>query len=175
MQTIKEFHTLRIKYSLYLQRVFVTAGWGIVMSIVGASQLFAAESGAKSPARQKSAAEIAAELANPNTASGTLNVNLNYITYKGNVPNANQQNALRLAFQPWLPYALGNGVNFFFRPMVPFIVQQDVRVTGGFDERSMELGDIAFETGIGKTFKNGLVLMGSVIGSATDDAFGFDQ
>jgi len=64
-------------------------------------------------AEERSADEIAAELANPNTVLGSMNFNLDYTTYKGNLPGASDQSALRLTFQPSLPYPIEKGVNFF--------------------------------------------------------------
>lgn len=127
---------------------------------------------------ERSAEEIAAELANPNTVLGTLNFNLDYISYEGSLPSADDQSALRMTFQPSLPYPLGNGVNFFLRPAIPLIIKQDVPVSGGYDEKGVDLGDIGFDAGIGKTYPSGLVLIGGVVGTiptATDDAIGKDQ
>ncbi|TGD71311.1 hypothetical protein E4634_18745 [Mangrovimicrobium sediminis] len=128
--------------------------------------------------REKTAAEIAAELANPNTVLGTMNFNLDYIAFDGDLPDANDQSALRMTFQPSLPYPLESGMNFFARPAIPIILKQDVPVAGGYDERDWELGDIGFDVGVGKTFSNGVVAIGGMVGTlptATDDAFGKDQ
>lgn len=132
----------------------------------------------EAPSETKSAAEIAAELANPNTVLGTLNFNFDYVSYEGDLPGAGDQSALRLTFQPSLPYPLGKGVNFFARPAVPLILKQDVPVAGGFDDPGFNLGDIGFDSGVGKTYPSGLILIGGVVGTlptATDDALGKDQ
>lgn len=52
---------------------------------------------------------------------GTLNFNLGYISYAGDLTGAENQNAMRMTFQPVLPYPVGNGVNFFLRPAIPVI------------------------------------------------------
>ncbi|PLW69886.1 hypothetical protein [Pseudohalioglobus lutimaris] len=56
---------------------------------------------------EQSNEEIARELANPNTTLGTLNFNLDYTSYKGDLPGADGQDAYRVSFQPVLPYPLG--------------------------------------------------------------------
>lgn len=125
-----------------------------------------------------SASEIAAELANPNTVLGTMNFNFDYIGYGGNLPNAGDQSALRMTFQPSLPYPIGNGVNFFLRPAIPVIFDQDVPTPNGFQNHGVDLGDISFDSGFGKTYSNGLVLIGGIVGTlptASNDALGLDQ
>jgi hypothetical protein len=129
-------------------------------------------------AEERSADEIAAELANPNTVLGSMNFNLDYTTYKGNLPGASDQSALRLTFQPSLPYPIEKGVNFFLRPAVPIIIKQDVPFSGGFEEKGVELGDISFDAALGKSYPSGLILVAGVVGTlptATDDSFGLDQ
>jgi hypothetical protein len=61
-----------------------------------------------------------------------LNFNLDYIRYEGELPGAENQSALRLTFQPSLPYPISKGLNFFTRPAIPLIIEQDVPVAGGF-------------------------------------------
>jgi hypothetical protein len=125
-----------------------------------------------------SADEIARELANPNTVLGSLNFNLDYQTYKGDLPGASDQSSTRLTFQPVLPYPIGNGVNFYLRPAVPIVISQDVPVIGGFDSKGVELGDISFDAAVGKSLPGGYVVVGGVVGTlptATDDALGLDQ
>lgn len=127
---------------------------------------------------KKSASEIAAELANPNTVLGTMNFNLDYINYTGSLPGAGDQSATLFTFQPSLPYPLGNGMNFFLRPAIPLILDRDVPTLDGYENHGIDLGDIAFDAGVGKTFPNGLVLIGGVIGTlptASNDALGLDQ
>jgi len=122
--------------------------------------------------------EVAKELANPNTVLGSLNFNLDYQTYKGDLPGASDQSSTRLLFQPVLPYPISKGVNFFLRPAVPIVISQDVPVIGGFDNKGVELGDISFDAALGKSLPGGYVVVGGVVGTlptATDDALGLDQ
>lgn len=125
-----------------------------------------------------SPAEIAAQLADPNTILGTLNFNLDYVSYAGDLPDAGDQSAVRMSFQPVLPYPVGEGVNFFLRPNIPVIFKQDVPVAGGFDNPGFNLGDIGFDAALGKSFSGGFVVVGGVAGTlptATDDALGNGQ
>lgn len=127
----------------------------------------------------RSAEDYAAELANPNTVLGTLNFNLDYVSYGGDISGAGQQSGLRLVFQPSLPYPIGKGVNVFLRPAIPLVIRQDVPVSGGgFDDTGFNLGDMSFDAAIGKTFPSGVILFGGIVGTlptATDDALGKDQ
>lgn len=141
-----------------------------------------AKSDSKGGAAKASAAEIAAELANPNTALGTLNTNFDYITYNGNLSGASDQSVNKMTFQPSLPYPLGGGVNFFLRPAIPVIFDQPVPQSGGgFATSDVELGDIAYDASFGKSYTvdGGVnVLIAGAAGTlptATDDALGLDQ
>ena len=122
--------------------------------------------------------DIARELANPNTVLGTLGFNLDYVTYKGDLPGASDQTSTRLTFQPALPYPISKDVNFFLRPAVPIVISQDVPGIGGFENKGVELGDISFDAALGKSLPGGYVVVGGVVGTlptATDDALGLDQ
>ena len=127
-----------------------------------------------------SATEIAAQLSNPNTNLGTMNMVFDYVAYDGDLPGADNQSAFRGTFQPSLPYALTPKTNLFVRPAVPIIFKQDLPNSNGeFDSKGVELGDISFDTMVVSTFKSiGLVFGGGVVGTfptATDDALGRDQ
>jgi hypothetical protein len=126
-----------------------------------------------------SAAEIAEQLANPNTTMGTMTLITDYIRFQGDLPGARDQSALRMLFQPSLPYPLNDTTNVFMRPAIPFILDQDVPVgVGDFDNKRYELGDIGFDLALGKSLSGGVVVIGGVVGTlptATDDALGLDQ
>jgi hypothetical protein len=125
-----------------------------------------------------SADDIAKALADPNSVLGTLNFNLDYITFKGDLPGASDQSATRLTFQPVFPYPINDTTNFYLRPAVPVVIAQDVPTAGGFDNKGVELGDIGFDAAVGKTLPGGYVVVGGVVGTlptATDDALGLDQ
>ena len=124
---------------------------------------------------QRSADDVARELANPNTALGSLSFPIDYINYGGNLEGAGQQRGFRISVQPSLPVPLGPGVNFFARPLVPIIVRQPVVSADGFEAKGVELGDLGFDSAVGKTFKSGVILIGGLVRSiptATADALG---
>jgi hypothetical protein len=108
-----------------------------------------------------------------------MNFQIDQIAYDGDLPNAGSQNATRITFQPALPYALSETSNFFLRPAIPIIIEQDVPKGGGnYDTAKTELGDIGFDASVGKSLSNGLVLIGGLAGTlptATDDDVGLDQ
>lgn len=126
-----------------------------------------------------SAAEIAAELSNPNTNLGSMNTNFEYITFDGDLPGADSKSGLRATFQPSLPYALSPDTNLFVRPAVPLIIDQDVPGPDGFESESYELGDISFDALIARTFTDiGFVGGVGIVGTlptATQDNLGRDQ
>ncbi len=142
-----------------------------------------------------SSAEVARELANPNTSLGFMAIPIDYVSYKGDLPGADSQSAYRASFQPSIPYPLGKGVNLFVRPLIPVYFDQPTPVVfdtpvdddddnftsqggKGFEDTDTELGDISFDVAIGKTFSNGTVVIGGVVGTldtATDDAVGLGQ
>jgi len=140
------------------------------------------EVGSDGGAATASAEEIAAELANPNTPMGSLNTNFDYTAFGGDLPEAGDQSAVKMIFQPSLPYPLGGGTNFFVRPAIPVIFDQSVpSPSGGFDSTGVNLGDIAFDAAFGFTFKKKAganVLIAGLTGTlptATDEALGLDQ
>lgn len=128
--------------------------------------------------KKHSAEEVAKQLADPNTTLGFLTFNLDYFTYDGDLPGSDDQEAWKLSFQPSLPYSLGEGTNFFLRPLIPIIIDQPVYENGGFSSKGVELGDIGFDAAIGHSFPSGLTLIGGLAGllpTATDDALGLEQ
>lgn len=134
-----------------------------------------------------SAEEVAKQLSNPNTALAMLNFNFDYVDYDGFLPGAKDAGAFRLSFQPSFPYPLGDGKNFFLRPLIPLMYDQPVPVVGDqsigpqspfITGSGLELGDISFDAAIGKSFSNGMILVGGVVATlptATSDKVGLDQ
>lgn len=139
------------------------------------------------PDEATSAAAVAAKLADPNATLGQLSFPIDYIAYDGDLPGADSQAAWKLSFQPSLPYSLGEGLNLFVRPLIPVVLDQPVPVvgdqavttdSGDFSSQGIELADIGFDVGVGKTLSKGVVLVGGVVGTlptATEDSLGLDQ
>jgi len=137
--------------------------------------------GAISPtasAEEKSADEVARELANPNNSLASLTFKNQYRWYTGDLPDADDQGNYTLLFQPVFPFTLeptesGGKANLFVRPAVPLLLDQPTfdRREGSFDEVSA-LGDIGFDIGYGVTEKTGLLWAYGMVGTlptATDD------
>ena len=128
---------------------------------------------------KKSADAVARELANPNASLAKLEFENQFIWYKGDLPDADDQSNYTLLFQPIFPFTLeptasGGKANFFFRPAIPFLVDQPVpKVDDGefdFDEVSA-IGDTVFDSVYGVTEKNGLLWAVGALGTlptATD-------
>src|SRR5210317_1485954 len=86
--------------------------------LMGTGTVFAAE---------KSADEVAKELSNPAGALASLVFSLEYTTYKGDLPDADDQDGFSLSFQPVLPFPVGDkGRNIIFRPLVPVQINKPV-------------------------------------------------
>jgi len=119
---------------------------------------------AKSSGKTKSAEEIAAELANPNTPLANLNFKFQYRTFEGNLPNADDQDSTMLLFQPSMPFPLANGDLLLFRPAIPLFFDQPVfnPATSDFDSE-FGLGDIAFDLAYAPTTDTGLLIAVGII------------
>jgi len=125
-----------------------------------------------------SAQDVARELANPNTSLGFLAFPIDYIQYKGDLPDAGNQDATKISFQPSFPYPLAKDVNFFLRPLIPVIIDQPVYDGNHWDGKGTDLGDIGFDAAVGRGFANGVQVIGGVAGTlntATDDDLGLGQ
>jgi hypothetical protein len=74
---------------------------------------------------EKSADEIARDLANPNSPLASLNGKLQYRTFDGNLPGASNKHSMTFLFQPVFPFALGEtssgaAQTLFVRPEIPY-------------------------------------------------------
>lgn len=135
----------------------------------------------------ESAEEIAAKLANPNTPLATMNLKLQYRTFEGDLPDADEQDSTTLLFQPSLPFPLDNGATMFFRPAIPLILDQSVPTLNDqavvvddlidFETES-GIGDTGFDLAYGRTTETGLVWATGVVGSiptASKEELGTDR
>jgi len=125
-----------------------------------------------------SAADVARELSNPNTALASLNFKNQFRTFTGDLPNADDQSSYTLLFQPTFPFPFENGDKLIWRPALPVIVGQPVfnPDTMDFDSKSA-LGDFAFDLAYAPKTGGGLILALGLITSiptATND-LGFDR
>lgn len=125
-----------------------------------------------------SAAEVAAKLANPNTALASLNFKFQFRGFDGDLPKAGDQTGSGLLFQPSLPFPLANGDKILWRPAVPIQFSQPVfnPVTNDFDSES-GIGDIGFDLAYAPSSDNGLLLgfgIFTILPTATEDALGLD-
>lgn len=134
---------------------------------------------ASSFAEEKSADDVARELANPNTALASLNFKLQFRGFEGDLPDADDQNSATLLMQPTLPFPLANGDSILFRPAIPILIEQPVFSSSksDFDDES-GLGDISFDLAYTRTSKTGLLIALGIISSlptATKTTLGSDR
>lgn len=118
--------------------------------------------------------EMAEKLANPNAAIGTFNTFTDFYTYKGDLPGANDQNALSFTIQPSLPKPNFVGKQMlFFRPSIPILFNPKLYdpLNENFDNGGINLGDIGYDLALGGTTEKGLLYlfgMSGTIPTATD-------
>jgi len=138
-----------------------------------------AENYAITPALQdeKSADEVARELANPNNSLASLTFKNQYRWYEGNLPKADDQANYTLLFQPVFPFTMnptadGDKANLFIRPAFPVLIDQPAFNADQGDFYGVDaLGDIGFDIGYGVTQKTGLLWAFGMVGTlptATD-------
>jgi hypothetical protein len=130
-------------------------------------------------AQEMTADEIARELANPANPMSSIGNNLEYKSYKGDLPGAGNQESLTYLLQPSFPFDLGEGRTFALRPAIPVFIQQPVydAASGKFTDES-GLGDISFDSFLGRTRPSGWITMYGVFGvlpTASEDTLGKDQ
>lgn len=88
--------------------------------------------------------ELAKELSNPGAANATLNFKLEYRTFDGDLPGADDQSSTTLTFQPVFPFILSNGNNLIFRPAFSYAWDVPAPSGGGFSSTDA-FGDIPYD------------------------------
>lgn len=157
----------------------------VLILLLSVSAVFAAENGttaekgaaAESSARSKD--EIAKDLANPNTPLTSLKLQIQYFSFDGDLPGADDQDMLKLYLQPVLPFPLESGRTVWVRPGVPFVIDQPVFDAGSQRlDSETGLGDITLDVQYGTTLENGFlwsVGASSAFPTASDEQLGTDQ
>ncbi len=130
--------------------------------------------------QEKTAEEIAKELANPATPLSTIGNHLENRSFKGDLTDADSQGSWVYTFQPSFPFSVGDGAILALRSAIPLVIDQPVFDVGaeGFAKEGPELGDISFDFIYGKTSKSGLITLGGLFGvlpTHTGDTIGSDQ
>ncbi|WP_223033996.1 hypothetical protein [Hanstruepera marina] len=121
---------------------------------------------------EKSAADLAKELANPNATLGQMLFPIDFIGYNGDINNASGQSASVVSFQPSLPIPISEGINLYVRPLIPMYISQPTITANGFEQKS-GLGNISADVAIGKTWPSKWITLVGVFGSfrtASDEA-----
>jgi hypothetical protein len=129
---------------------------------------------------QPSAAEMAQKLANPTNPIMTIGNNLDYVTFDGDIPAADDESSIRYLFQTVFPFKLrDNKGTVFFRPAIPIFFNEPVPAgSGSFSSEGIDLGDIGFDFSWGQTNKAGWIYGGGLVGTlptATNDLLGKDK
>jgi len=137
----------------------------------------APDSNAGGPA-QPSADELARKLANPANPIMKIGNNFDYVTFDGDLPDANGQSAFRYVFLTVFPFKLDNGNSIVFRPGIPVMFNEPVPDgMGDFDKVGTDLGDSPYDLLYTGTTKTGTIWGVGAVGmlpTATDDRLGKD-
>ncbi|MBR8536090.1 hypothetical protein KEM09_05125 [Carboxylicivirga mesophila] len=126
---------------------------------------------------EESASDLAKKLANPNATLGQMLFPIDYIHYSGDIPDANNQNAFLLNFQPSLPIPVSEGLNLYVRPLIPIYLSQPVIGSSDFESKG-GLGNISADIAIGKTWPSKWITLAGVFGgfpTATNKALRSSQ
>ncbi len=127
----------------------------------------------------KSANEVAKELANPNTPLTSLKFKVQYRSYEGDLPNADDQDSTTVLFQPTLPFPFANDYKLWIRPAIPLIFSQPVFDTSELDfDSESGIGDMTIDFQYGTTLKSGFLWSAgatTTLPIATEDELGTDR
>lgn len=126
---------------------------------------------------EKSAAELAKELANPNATMGQMLFPIDYVMYNGDLNDAGGQSGAIISFQPSLPVKLSEGLNFYARPLIPVFITQPVITSSGFEQKG-GLGNISADIAVGKTWPSKWITLAGAFGgfpTASDEALKSSQ
>jgi hypothetical protein len=158
-----------------MKKLLSTIGLGLIL--ISASAVTFAD--------EKSADDIAKELANPASSLSSLNLHLQYTEFAGYLPGAHDEASTALVFQPTLPFPVGDkGNNIIFRPVIPLVFDQPKfdSVENGFDSVNANLADIGFDLALAGTTMtsktNGYLWgygMAGTLPTATDNDLTGDQ
>ena len=127
----------------------------------------------------RSADEIAKEMANPNTALTSLKLQSQYFSFDGDLPGADDLDMFKLFLQPTLPFPFENGYTLWVRPGLQVAIDQPVidRDTLRLDEKS-GLGDMTLDIQYGTTLENGFLWsigFSGLIPTASEEELGSEQ
>ena len=119
-----------------------------LLTLIAVSLCLMMGTGAALSAEEKSADQVAKELSNPAGSLASLNFNLQYTEFTGDLPRSDDQESWALTFQPTLPFPVGDqGRRIIFRHLVPVPLDQPVfsLKKGKFEDADVNLGDITFD------------------------------
>ena len=140
----------------------------LLLLLLAGSTIASAQSGTT-----PSAAELAAELSNPNTAVASLTFKNQFRWFEGDLPDADDQTGYMLLFQPALPFQFPSGGKIIWRPAIPLLFDQpQFDAASGEFEGESGLGDIVFDLAYAPKRDDDLLIAYGIITSlptATND------
>lgn len=168
----------------FSRRISISWRSAYLLAIFGQPALALAEPGSdesKEPLEPAiSVDQVGLELSSPLTRFRGFSVDMDYRTYQGDLPEANDQTGFRMVFTPSWPIKLSNEKFLFLRATIPvfgdqpywkpvsyldyaeFLIRQLPSIdetTGGFSYGHDHLGDIGIDIGYGGVNENGFISM----------------
>jgi len=101
--------------------------------------------------------EIARRMSNPTLPMMNVTTFLEYQSFTGDLPGADDQSLWMFALQPPLPFPITKTRNLIIRPLIPFLFNQPVYSLNGFESSGFQLGNISLDVLYGGTDKSGLL------------------
>lgn len=128
----------------------------------------------------KSSAELAKELANPNSPLSSLKFKTQFRAYDGSISGASEQEGTTVLFQPTLPFPMPGDNTLYVRPAVPLLIGQPVFAPPGSSSKfnsESGIGDITIDIQYGDTEENGFLWsygLTTTLPTASDESLGID-
>jgi len=109
--------------------------------------------------------EIARRMSNPTLPMMNVTTFLEYQSFTGDLPGADDQSLWMFALQPPLPFPITKTRNLIIRPLIPILFNQPVYGINGFESAGTNLGNIGFDILYGGTDKTGLLTGVGIVGT----------
>jgi hypothetical protein len=119
--------------------------------------------------KKMSTDELSRELSNPNSPLATLTFKQIYTSFKGAIPDADNQSVNISLFQPVFPFPINQETktNLFIRPAFSYVWDQPSfnAANNKWEDLSGGFADIGFDVAVGRSYESGVVVVGGVQGT----------
>lgn len=112
---------------------------------------------------QLSADETAKQLANPNTPLASLTLKNQWSHWDGSLLGEGGMDSQTFLFQPSFPFPVSDTDSIFFRPALPYLVDQPVVDALGNINSESGFGDLGMDLAFGRTTKTGFLTAAGMV------------